>query len=63
MPNFEDREEATERKSERENELALKVVARRNKLLGIWAAGHMGLIGEDAACSARRIGRPLRAPQ
>ena len=39
-------------KLKRENELALRIAARRNKLLGIWAAAHMGLKGEDAALYA-----------
>ncbi len=29
--------------------LAFRIVTRRNKLLGIWTAEHMGLIGEEAA--------------
>lgn len=33
----------------RETAVALKLLARRNKLLGLWAAAHMGLCGEDAA--------------
>lgn len=49
MSIFEDRERAAERKLEQENEFAFKLVARRNKLLGLWAAGHMGLSGTDAA--------------
>lgn len=35
--------------SNRENDLALRIYARRNKLLGIWAAAHMGKKGEEAA--------------
>lgn len=49
MPIFKNPETAGEHKFGPDNELALKIVARRNKFLGIWAAGHMGLIGEDAA--------------
>jgi hypothetical protein len=55
MPIFEDCEKAAERKYEQENELKCKIVARRNKLLGVWAADHMGLIGEDAARYALSI--------
>lgn len=55
MPIFEDHEKAAQREFEQDNELAFKIVARRNKLLGIWAAGHMGLIGEDAARYALSI--------
>jgi hypothetical protein len=55
MPLFDDRERAAERKFELDNELRFKIRARRNKLLGIWAASHMGLIGEDAARYAMSI--------
>lgn len=49
MPIFEERENALERKFERDREFAFKVTARRNKLLGLWAASHMGLTSESAA--------------
>jgi hypothetical protein len=49
MSIFNEPETADERKLRLDNELAFRIVARRNKLLGIWAAGHMGLTGEDAA--------------
>jgi hypothetical protein len=55
MPMFEDREKAAERKFEREQELSFKIRARRNKLLGLWAAGHMGLAGEAALRYAQTI--------
>ena len=43
--------------SQRPRDCALppKIAARRNKLLGAWAAAHMGLTGEDAACYAMSI--------
>jgi hypothetical protein len=55
MPILEDREKVAEREFERERELAFKVRARRNKLLGLWAAGHMGLTGAAAQRYARTV--------
>lgn len=55
MPMFEDREKAAERKFEREQEFAFRVRARRNKLLGLWAAGHMGLTAEAAQRYAQAV--------
>jgi hypothetical protein len=48
MTMFDDREKAAERKFTREQDLAFSIRARRNKMLGLWAAGHMGLIGAAA---------------
>jgi hypothetical protein len=48
MTMFDDREKAAERKFAREQDLAFSIRARRNKILGLWAAGHMGLIGAAA---------------
>jgi len=45
---FEDRERAFESKWAHDEELRFKIVARRNKLLGLWAAEQMG-ISDDAA--------------
>ena len=45
---FEKREEAEEAKYTRESEIAFKVSARRNKLLGLWAVGLIGISGADA---------------
>src|ERR1043165_4458365 len=42
-------------RSNRDGEETLMKVAHRNKLLGAWAAAHMGLTGEDAACYAMSI--------
>jgi len=33
----------------------IKVTARRNRLLGMWAAGRMGLTGEEATAYAKDI--------
>jgi hypothetical protein len=43
MPSFEDREKAYENKFAHDQELEFKAVARRNKLLGVWAAELMGM--------------------
>lgn len=46
---FEDREKGFERKFAHDEEMQFRARARRNRLLGLWAAGRMGLAGEDAA--------------
>src|SRR5690606_16988207 len=48
MASFDDREKAHEAKFARDGELRFKAEARRNKLLGLWAAEHMGLSEEHA---------------
>jgi hypothetical protein len=45
---FKDRERGFESKWAHDAELRFKVVARRNKLLGLWAAGEMGFSGPKA---------------
>jgi len=45
---FDDREKAFETKFSRDQESEFKVIARRNKLLGLWAADKMGLSGDAA---------------
>ena len=56
MAGFEDRKKAQEGKFAHDQEIAFKATARRNKLLGLWAAGKMGLSGEaaDAYAAAMR---------
>jgi hypothetical protein len=49
MAIFEDREKAAERQYVQETELAFKIRAHRNRLLGLWAAGRMGLTGDAAS--------------
>ncbi len=46
MNSFDDREKAYEKKFAHDAELQFKANARRNKLLGLWAAEKMGLTGE-----------------
>lgn len=47
MTDFNDREKGEERKFMMDEETAFKVAARRNRLLGEWAAGLMGLTPEE----------------
>ena len=49
MSMFDDREKAAERTFAREQEVAFRIIARRNRLLGLWAAEKMGLGGDAAA--------------
>ena len=42
MTSFDDRQKSFEKKFERDQDLQFKANARRNKLLGLWAAGVMG---------------------
>ncbi|UYN95998.1 MAG: DUF1476 domain-containing protein [Enhydrobacter sp.] len=55
MTSFKDRENAFEKKFEHDQELQFKVNARKNKLLGLWAAGLMGKTGEAAEAYAKEV--------
>lgn len=55
MTAFDDREKAFEHKFEHDMELQFKARARKNKLLGLWAAGLMGKTGDAAEAYARDI--------
>lgn len=55
MAQFDDREKAAESQFSHNKELEFKATARRNKLLGLWAAGLMGLEGETAGAYARQV--------
>ena len=48
MSSFDDREKAQEAKFARDAELTFKIEARRNKLLGLWAAELMARADADA---------------
>lgn len=48
MSTFDDRERAFETKFAHDMEMQFKAVARRNKLLGLWAAGLLGKTGQAA---------------
>lgn len=55
MSTFEDRENAFESKFAHDAEMQFKADARRNKLLGLWAADLMGKDGDGAAEYAREV--------
>ncbi len=55
MTTFKDRENAFEKKFEHDQELQFKVNARKNKLLGLWAAGLLGKSGADAEAYAKEV--------
>jgi hypothetical protein len=55
MTTFDEREKAFERKFEVDQDLQFKARARRNKLLGLWAAGLMGKSGAEAEAYAKNI--------
>ncbi|MEM1420122.1 MAG: DUF1476 domain-containing protein [Pseudomonadota bacterium] len=55
MTSFDDREKAFETKFAHDAEMQFKAEARRNKKLGLWAAGQMGLSQEDAANYANAV--------
>ena len=48
MTTFDDRERAFETKFARDEDLAFRIIARRNRLVGAWAAGLMKLTPEEA---------------
>ena len=55
MTTFDDREKAFEKKFEHDQELQFKVTVRKNKLLGLWAAGLMGKTGAEAEAYAKDV--------
>jgi len=55
MTTFEDRQKSFENKYQHDEQLKFKVNARRNKLLGLWAAEKMGLAGADAEAYAKTV--------
>jgi hypothetical protein len=55
MTTFDRREEAFETKFAVDEELRFKAEARRNKLLGLWAASLFGAQAEGAAAYAREV--------
>ncbi len=57
MTTFDDREKAYEAKFALDQEQEFKAVARRNKLLGLWAAEKMGLSPESAEEYAKAVVR------
>jgi hypothetical protein len=55
MTTFDQREKAFEKKFEHDQELQFKATARKNKLLGLWAAGLMGKTGADADAYSKEV--------
>ena len=55
MTTFDDRERAFETKYARDEEMAFRVTARRNKLLGQWAAAQMKLTPEETDAYAKAV--------
>ena len=52
---FNDREKGFEAKYQHDQETQFKIIARRTKLLGLWAAEQMGLSGADAESYAKEV--------
>ena len=55
MTNLKDRQEGFEKKFAMDEEQRFKAMARRNKLLGLWAAEKLGKTGEDAEAYAKEV--------
>ena len=55
MTDFHDRERAEEAKYAFDEETAFKIAARRNRMLGEWAAGVMGLTEEETAAYRKAV--------
>ncbi|MGC2156194.1 MAG: DUF1476 domain-containing protein [Pseudolabrys sp.] len=52
---FDKREEGFEKQFAHDEELRFKATARRNKMLGLWAAGILGKSGADAETYAKEV--------
>ncbi len=52
---FKDREKGYEAKYQHDQEMLFKITARRNRLLGMWAAEQMGLTGPAAESYAKDV--------
>jgi hypothetical protein len=52
---FKDREKGFESKYQHDQEMLFKITARRNKLLGLWAAAQLNLEGADADAYAKEV--------
>ncbi|WP_332681095.1 DUF1476 domain-containing protein [Bosea sp. (in: a-proteobacteria)] len=55
MATFDQRKDAFENKFAHDEELRFKAMARRNKLLGLWAAEKLGKSGADADAYAKSV--------
>ena len=57
MTQFDDRERAFETKFARDEEMQFRIIARRNRLLGEWAARLMGLSDVESESYAKDVVR------
>lgn len=57
MTTFDDRERAFEAQYARDEEMQFRITARRNRLMGEWAAGLMGLTEVEATSYAKDVVR------
>lgn len=57
MSQFDDRERAFESKFAHDEQMKFRVIARRNRLVGEWAARKMGLSDEETASYAKDVVR------
>ena len=55
MTNFQDRERAEEAKFAHDEDMAFRITARRNRLLGQWAAQKMNLTAEETDAYAKAV--------
>jgi hypothetical protein len=55
MTTFDKREEGFEKQFAHDEELRFRATARRNKLLGLWAADKLGKTGGDAEAYAKSV--------
>jgi hypothetical protein len=55
MTTFDKREEGFEKQFAHDEELRFKANARRNKMLGLWAAEKLGLKGDEAEAYAKTV--------
>jgi hypothetical protein len=55
MTSFDDRERAEESRFARDEEMAFRITARRNRLVGSWAAKLMGLTPEETDAYAKAV--------
>ena len=55
MSAFDEREKGFEAKFKLDQDTKFKITSRRNKLLGLWAAGQLGITGPGADAYAREV--------
>jgi hypothetical protein len=55
MSGFDDRKDSFEKRFAHDEALKFKAAARRNKLLGLWAAEKLGLTGDKAEAYAKAV--------